>query len=150
MPASGYFRRRVFETSIDIRATPDDVWAVLVDVERWPVWTASMSEVKRLGEGTLAVGTRVRIKQPRLPATVWEVTSLEARRAFTWKATAPGVVSVADHRLAPASDGSVTVTLALRRTGPLAALVDLVFRRVTREYVTMEAEGLRRRCEAPT
>ena len=137
----------MFETSVDIAAAGEDVWAVLVDVERWPEWTASMSEVKLLDTGPLAVGVRARIKQPRLPPTIWEVTELEPNRAFTWKATVPGVTTIADHRLTAEDPGRVTVTLGIRRSGPLAPLIDLLFGRVTRRYVGMEAEGLKRRCE---
>lgn len=138
----------MFETSVHIAATLEDVWAVLVDVERWPEWTKSMSEVKILGHGPLALGTRVRIKQPRLPPIVWEVTEIAPGHSFAWKATMPGATTIADHRLAPGSQGGTTVTLSIRRSGPLAGLLDLVFKRVTREYVALEAEGLKRRCES--
>jgi uncharacterized membrane protein len=140
----------MFETEVDVDATPEDVWAVLVDVERWPEWTASMSEVRMVEGGPLAVGARVRIKQPRLPATVWEVTSLAPLDGFTWTAVAPGVTTVAEHRMAQESRGRVKVTLGIRRSGPLAPVVDALFSRLTRRYVQMEAEGLKRRCEAPS
>lgn len=137
----------MFETSVEIAADPEDVWAVLVDVERWPEWTASMSEVKLLDSTALDVGARVRIKQPKLPAAVWVVTDLEPRRSFTWKAAVPGVTTFGDHQLSPQAHGRVTVTLGIRRAGPLAPVVNRVFGRLTREYVQMEADGLKRRCE---
>jgi uncharacterized membrane protein len=93
-----------YETTITIDAPADDVWAVLADVERWPEWTASMQKVERQGGGDLAVGTTVRIKQPRLPATTWHVTDVEPGRSFSWADSSPGVTTFADHRLVPLDD----------------------------------------------
>ncbi len=137
----------MFETSLDIGASAEEVWAVVADVERWPEWTASVSEVKLLSPGPLAVGVRARVKQPRLPATVWEVIALEPGQSFTWKATGPGMVTFGDHAVTAADGGRATATLGIRRTGPLAAVYDFVFKRVDKKYVVIEAESLKRRCE---
>ena len=138
----------MFETSVDIAAAAEDVWDVLVDVERAPEWTASMSDVRIIHGGPLAVGSRVRIKQPRLPPVVWEVTSLEPGRSFSWEAIVPGLTTIGEHRVTAESPGRSTATLGIRRSGPFAAVADLAFGRVDRRYVGMEAEGLKRRCEA--
>jgi uncharacterized membrane protein len=139
----------MFEVSAGIAAPLQDAWTVLADVERWPEWTDSMSRVELIG-GPLAVGSQVRIKQPRLPPVVWEVTNVDAGRAFSWEATSPGMTTVADHRLMADGPDRVTLTLCIQRSGPLASVADLVFGRLTRRYVEMEAEGFKRRCEAPT
>ena len=60
-------------TSVDVDASPARVWEVMADVGRWPEWTASMTSVELLGDA-LDVGAHVRIRQPKLPAAVWEVT----------------------------------------------------------------------------
>lgn len=138
----------MFEVSTGVDAPLQDAWTVLADVERWPEWTDSMSKVELLG-GPMAVGTKVRIKQPRLPAVEWEVTNLDPGRAFTWEATSPGTTTVADHRLTPDGPGRVTLTLCVQRSGPLAPVLDFVFGRLTRRYVEMEAQGFKRRCEDP-
>ena len=137
----------MFETSVAVAAPAEQVWAVLVDVERAPEWTASMTDVKLLGDGPLALGSRVRIKQPRLPAVVWQVTSLEPGRSFSWKAGGPGFTTIGEHLVTADGPGRATATLGIRRAGPLAAVADLLFGRVDRRYVTMEAEGLKRRTE---
>jgi uncharacterized protein YndB with AHSA1/START domain len=136
------------EVCININAMPAKVWAVLTDVERWPEWAASMTHVQRLDCGAFGVGSRARIKQPTLPTMVWQVTELTPERSFAWKTTRGGVTTLADHRLtARASDG-VTITLTVRQFGFLAPLVGLFTRALTRRYVQMEAQGLKRRCEA--
>lgn len=140
----------MFETSVDIAAPAERVWAVLVEVERAPEWTASMTAVKLLGDGPLAVGSRVRIKQPRLPPVVWEVTSLEPGRSFSWRARGPGFTTIGEHRVTAEGPERASATLGIRRTGPLAAVADLAFGRVDRRYVTMEAEGLKGQSEAAT
>jgi len=135
-----------FEYSIDINAAPERVWDVMTDVERWPEWTASMSEVRLIEGDRLAVGARVRVRQPKLPASTLEVTELEPERAFTWQAASPGVNFVGKHEIAPAGTG-VTVTLSAQFSGPLAGIAGLFTSGMTRRYVKMEAEGLKRRSE---
>ncbi len=72
---------------IDIEAPVEQVWEVLRDVERWPQWAPTVTLVRRLDDGPLAVGSRVRVEQPRIPPTEYVVTELEPSRSFTWVAT---------------------------------------------------------------
>lgn len=135
-----------YERTINIEATPATVWRVLSDVERWPEWTPSMRSIELL-DGTLAVGSRVRIRQPRFPAVTWEVTALEPARGFTWRSRSPGSDAVADHTIADDGDGSSTVTLRITQTGVLGTVVGVVTRRLTKRYVDLEARGLKARSE---
>ena len=134
-------------TAIDIDATPETAWSVLVDVEQWPTWTASMNRVTRLDSGAFDLGSAVRVEQPRLPATVWRVTAFEHGTSFTWTARSPGLETGARHVLIPRDGGGVSVVLEIRQSGALAWLVGLLTSRLTRRYMEMEAAGLKQRCE---
>ena len=136
------------ERVIDVAAPPDRVWAAMSDVERWPEWTASVMRVERLDSRPFGVGSQVRILQPRFPAVVWTVTALEPGRSFEWRAATPRLLSVGVHRVDAAGDHTSRVTLSLTWSGPLAPVIRLLFGNLSRRYVEMEAQGLKRRCEA--
>jgi uncharacterized protein YndB with AHSA1/START domain len=137
-----------FETTVEIDAGPERVWATLVDVARWPEWTASMRELTYLNGQPLAPRSRVRVRQPGLAALVWEVTELETGRSFAWRSSSPGVTTLATHVVRPTGPNRVTVTLAVHQSGPFAALIGLLIGAKARRYVRMEADGLKQRCEA--
>jgi uncharacterized protein YndB with AHSA1/START domain len=136
-----------FEKTVEIAAPPEAVWRVLEDVEAWPTWTASMTSVSRERTGPLAVGERVRVKQPRLPATDWTVTDVTPPRSFTWTAKGLGVRTRAGHVIEPAGDGRVVVTLTLDQGGPIGEVVGRLGGGVVRRYLDMEAAGLKARSE---
>ena len=97
--------------SVTIAAAPERVWRLLVDVEGWPSRIPTVDLVERLDAGPLAVGSRTRLRLPRLPEGVWTVTELDEGRSFTWESAlevigeaveggAPGVpVVLAGHSL---------------------------------------------------
>ena len=128
------------EVTFPVAAPADRVWAVLSDVERWPTWTASMSQV--VLDGPLEVGAVAKIRQPKLPATAWTVTEVVPGRSFSWESKAPGSRAVGEHEITPTGDDTCEVRLMLDQTGPLGSLVGLLYRGLTRRYVQMEADGL--------
>jgi uncharacterized protein YndB with AHSA1/START domain len=137
-----------FSISVDIQAPPSRVWAVMADVERWPEWTASVSRVARLDSGPLAVGSRARIRQPRLPPAVWNVVAVDEGRGFTWESRGPGVRVTARHTVEPAAGGS-RATLWLEFGGPFGALLARATSGINQRYLGMESAGLKRRSEEP-
>lgn len=136
-----------FSTTVDIAAAPERVWAVIADVERWPEWTPSVTRVERLDGGPLAVGSRVRIRQPKLLPVVWQVTELREGQGFIWVTRSPGVRVVARHSVEPAPGGA-RATLSVQFSGLLARIVARLTRGLNQRYLALEAEGLRGRSTA--
>ena len=134
--------------SIDIDAPVDVVWSVYSDVEHWPDWTASVTTVALSPAGPLAVGSRATIKQPRLPKVEWTVTALDAGREWVWENRSPGAVSVAAHSVRALDDGRTHVELWIDQRGVVGRAIGVLARRMTRRYLRMEAEGLKRQSEA--
>jgi uncharacterized protein YndB with AHSA1/START domain len=135
-----------FSIVVDIKASPDRVLPVLYDVERWPEWTSTMTSVRRMDAGPFAVGSRARVRQPKLLPAVWQVTELDERRSFTWVTRSPGVQIRAGHLVEVDGAGS-RVTLSLEFSGLLGPLVARLYRSLNERYLATEAEGLRKRCE---
>jgi uncharacterized membrane protein len=138
-----------YETTIDVAAPARQVFDVYTDVERRPERADSVTSIERLDDGPLRVASRARVRQPMLPATVWEVTELVPGERFSWVARSPGVVTTGIH-IARDSDraGVSEVTAALEVLGPLGPVVRFLSRRLTRRYVDAEVRGIKQRCEA--
>ncbi len=134
-------------TRIDVGAPVEQVWDVLHDVERWPEWASTVTSVRRLDDGPLAVGSRARVEQPRIPPTEYVVTELEPGRSFTWVATGPGVRTTARHLLEDLGSRGTRVTLAVEQAGPVGAVMGRFYRRLTDRYLAAEAEGIKARSE---
>jgi hypothetical protein len=138
---------RSFATMIDINASAERVWEVMSDVERWHEWTASISSVERFTPGLLALGSKVRVRQPRLLPAVFEITRWEPPRSFEWVTRSGGVTAVARHSVEPTNAGA-RARLSVEFSGVLAPLVAWFAGNLTRRYLQMEAAGLKQRSEA--
>lgn len=134
-----------FSTSVHIDAPPDRVLAAMLDIERWPEWTKSVTRIEPLQPGRLAVGSRARIRQPSIPATVWRVTEL-SDQGFTWVAGFGPARTIASHRVEP-DGGGTRATLSLRFEGFLGPWVARLTKNLNERYLAMEAEGLKARSE---
>jgi carbon monoxide dehydrogenase subunit G len=128
-------------------ATPERIWAILADVERWREWTPTVLSIEPLTAGGLRMGAKYRVTQPKLRPTVYEVTACVPNEAFTWVQRLPGGGLIADHRIAAKDEGS-EVELSFRSNGWLAGLVSTLFSKTIREYVATEARSLKQKCES--
>jgi len=133
--------------SITIDAPPATIWAVYTDVDRWPEWTASVADAHLEPPGSLAIGSRASIKQPRFPRVLWTVTDLDHEGSWRWANRSRGTHTVAGHQLTPLGDGCTRVDLWIDQRGVLGRPIGWLARRTTRRYLRMEAEGLQHRSE---
>ena len=132
---------------VEIKAPAERVWAVMRDIERWPEWTPTVTKIRRVGDGALAVGSRAVIWQPKLPPARWEVIELkEHDRTFTWMTRGPGMRLTARHWVRATRDGS-RATLSIQFSGPLGGFFARLTRKLNERYLAFEAKGLKVRSE---
>jgi uncharacterized protein YndB with AHSA1/START domain len=136
-----------FDTETEINASPDRVWAVLTDVERWPEWLASYTSVDRTDEGPLAVDSAARVRQPGLSPATYTVTELVPGQEFTWTSKAAGVPTTGRHVVQPLSDDRNRLALSIEQSGLLAGLVGLLLGSKIRRFIAIDSEGLRAAAE---
>jgi hypothetical protein len=137
-----------FEQSIDIGAQQQRVWDVLSDLEAWPQRIETVDVVELLTPPPVAVGTRARLKQPKLPEGIWEVTIWDAPSYFEWTQKTGGVTSVAGHRVEALEEGRSRLTLTLEMRGLLVPIFGRFYRGLTNRYMTLEAQGMKRAAES--
>jgi hypothetical protein len=137
-----------FEQSIDIGAQQQRVWDVLSDLEAWPQRIETVDVVELLTPPPVAIGTRARLKQPKLPEGIWEVTIWDAPSYFEWTQKTGGVTSVAGHRVEALEEGRSRLTLTLEMRGLLVPIFGRFYRGLTNRYMTLEAQGMKRAAES--
>ena len=137
-----------FEKSIDIDAPQQLVWDVLTDLEAWPRRIDTVEAVELVTPPPVSQGSRVRLKQPKLPEGVWDVTVWDAPSYFAWTQKTGGIISVAGHRVAALGDACARLTLTLDMRGFLVPVVALFYKDLTNRYMALEADGMKRASEA--
>lgn len=138
-----------FEKSVEIDASAQRVWDVLTDLDAWPRRIETVESVELLTPAPITTGSRVRLRQPKLPEGIWDVTAWDAPSFFEWTQRSGGMTSVAGHRVESLGEGRTRLTLTLDMRGLLIPIVAVFFRGLTNRYMTLEAEGMKRAAEGP-
>jgi uncharacterized membrane protein len=137
-----------FEKSIDIDAPQQRVWDVLSDLEAWPQRIETVDSVEILTPTPITEGSRVRLKQPKLPEGIWDITVWDAPSYFEWTQKTGGIVSVAGHRVEALGEGRARLTLTLDMRGFAVPIVALFYKKLTNRYMSLEADGMKRAAES--
>lgn len=131
---------------ISTSASPETVWRVLSDVEHWPDWTPTVLGVVPQDGPHLTAGARYRVTQPGLRPAIYEVSYCSANERFTWVQKVPGGWMIADHCLTPVTGGT-EVELSFSSEGLLADIVAKLLARKIDNFVTTEANSLKKHCD---
>jgi uncharacterized membrane protein len=137
-----------FEKTIDIDAPQQRVWDVLSDLEAWPQRIETVEVVELMTPAPITRGSRVRLKQPKLPEGSWDITVWDAPSYFEWTQKTGGVTSVAGHRVDALGADRARLTLTLDMRGLLIPVIGLFYRDLTNRYMNLEAEGMKRAAES--
>ena len=136
-----------FEKSIEIDASHQRVWDVLSDLEAWPQRIETVDTVELLTPPPITRGSRVRLRQPKLPEGTWDVTVWDAPSYFEGTQHESGVTIVAGHRVEALGDGRARLTLTLDMRGLLIPVIGRFYKGLTDRYMNLEAEGMKRAAE---
>jgi hypothetical protein len=137
----------MIRNEILIEADPAVVWALTVDVERWPELTPTITGVTLLGDGPLALGGQARVTQPAQRPAVWTVSRFEPTTTFEWWTRVGPVTMTGGHHLVADPRGCVNV-LTLEITGRGARLVERLVGRRIAAAIDTENRGFKRAAEA--
>ena len=137
-----------FETSIEVDAPQQRVWDVLSDLEAWPQRIETVDTIELLTPPPITTGTRVRLKQPKLPEGTWDITTWDAPSYFEWTQKTGGITSVAGHRVEALEGDRSRLTLSLEMRGLLIPIIGLFYRGLTDRYMTIEAQGMKLAAES--
>ncbi|HEX7171700.1 MAG TPA: SRPBCC family protein [Candidatus Limnocylindria bacterium] len=137
-----------FEKSIEINAPQQRVWDVLSALEAWPQHIATVDSVELLTPAPITIGSRVRLKQPKLPEGTWDITAWDAPSYFEWTQKTGGISSVAGHRVQALGADRARLTLTLDMRGVLIPIIGLFYKDLTDRYMNLEAEGMKQAAES--
>lgn len=132
--------------------TPEQLWAILADVTRWPqllpTFTSIVSTDVEQPEGghgaggdlrpALRVGARFHVRQPGLPAATYEVIDCAPGVSFTWVARTRGLTTTASHTVSSVESGA-RIDLQVHWSGVLAGPVRWSMTRRTARMIALEA-----------
>jgi hypothetical protein len=133
-----------WENSVTIEAPAGVVWALQVDVERWPSLTPTMVRVERLEPGPLRLGSTARVKQPGQSAAVWTVTHFVDGREFAWQTKRLGMTMEGRHVVEELGPDKCRSSLTLKVSGFGSRLFGTLIGAAITRAIRIENEGFRK------
>lgn len=125
-----------FESSVEINASPEQVWAAVHNPAEWPHWIPSVKKIEQLTEGPLNVGTRLRIVvRTRLTITLlMTIVEFVPSERLVMRGTVMGTRLTRWYRLERAN-GCTRAIAGGQASGLLSWLITAAGRRLSEEIV---------------
>jgi hypothetical protein len=139
---------RAYEVSTDVQATPEAVWAVLVDGANYPTWDSGVERV----DGTIGKNQRIKVRSEVNPGRAFPVTvsELSSPKSMTWTGGLPFGLFKGVRRFTLAPSGNITrFVMREEYSGPLLPLIWRTMPDLQPSFDTFAA-GLKARCESRT
>jgi hypothetical protein len=111
-----------YESTATIAASPDDVWAALIDAGSWPSWDSGVDAV----EGTLAEGQKITIRSAAAKGRAFPVTvtAFEPFRRLVFSGGMPLGLFRGERTYTLTPDGAATVfRMREEYSGPMLPLI---------------------------
>jgi hypothetical protein len=137
-----------YEATSEIQATPDAIWAVLVDGAHYPDWDSGVVSVA----GRIASGETIKVVSGAAPGRSFpvKVTEFQPGKAMTWSGGMPlGLFKgVRTFRLTAGADGATRFDVREEYSGPLLAMMWRSMPDLGPSFAKF-ARGLKARAERP-
>jgi carbon monoxide dehydrogenase subunit G len=136
-----------FESSIDINAPVEKVWALIDKLEEWPQWMPSIKKIERISKGPLTAGSQLSVtaKVSGLTVTLlMTIIEFVPERTVVMQGKALGTNLTRFYTLEPVN-GKTKVTIGGEVSGALAWLACRGGKKVSAEIaqvVKKKIEGL--------
>lgn len=135
--------RVVGSSEIEVAATPELVWAVLTEIQRWPSWNTAVESVSF--EGGFEEGSEFRWKAG--PGTITStIRDVDAPRRTAWTGTSFGIKAIHVHTLEP-RNGRTLVRTEESYAGLVAGLLRRPLRTMLNRTLRDELEHLKDEAE---
>jgi uncharacterized protein YndB with AHSA1/START domain len=109
------------EHSLETSASPEAVWRLWADVQRWPEWNADLAQAEL--EGEFREGSTIRMTSNDGDVVELRIAEVVEPERFVDEAALGGITVRTTHRLEPAAPERVRIVYRMEISGPEADTV---------------------------
>jgi carbon monoxide dehydrogenase subunit G len=126
-----------FSASVEIKASPENAWKLINNVEEWPRWIPSLKKIEKVSEGAMGVGSRVLVVARSLITVnlLMTITEFVPGRRVVMGGEVLGVRMTRYYEMEPVGQNKAKLTAGGEVSGLLAFLVRRGGQKLSEEIV---------------